>query len=56
MRDKLATGAMEYVQVIAWTIEIVTLIVTILIAWAVWKVTRKAVREKRSMTADNEKP
>jgi len=56
MQDKLAMRDMEHVQTIAWTVEIATLVVTLVIAWVVWKVTRTAVREKQSKAAKNEEP
>jgi heme/copper-type cytochrome/quinol oxidase subunit 2 len=48
LMQKLGSSEMENVQVIAWTIEIVTLIVALLIAWAVWKISRRAVRNKQA--------
>ena len=53
MQNKLGVTEMENVQAIAWTIEIATFIVAVLIAWFVWKISKKAVREKRSKAENN---
>lgn len=45
---KLGNIEMEHVQAIAWTIEIATFIVAILIAWGVWKISKRAIRKKQS--------
>ena len=53
--QKLGSSEMENVQAIAWTIEIVTLIVALLIAWAVWKVSRRAVQKKQARQNSSER-
>ncbi len=45
---KLGNVEMENVQAIAWSIEIVTFIVAALIAWGVWKISKRAIRKKQS--------
>jgi heme/copper-type cytochrome/quinol oxidase subunit 2 len=49
--QRLDSNTMENVQAVAWTIEIVTIIVALLIAWVVWKISRRAVRNKQSGNA-----
>ena len=46
--NKLGNTEMENVQAIVWTIEIATFIVTVLIAWGVWKISKRAIQKKKS--------
>jgi heme/copper-type cytochrome/quinol oxidase subunit 2 len=41
-----ADAARENVQTIVWVIEIVTLITTALVAWFVWRISKRATKKK----------
>ncbi len=46
--QKMNGSEMENVQTIVWAIEIVTFTVVVLIAWWVWKISKRAIRKNRS--------
>jgi len=46
--QKLGNVEMENIQAIAWTIEIVTITVAALIAWWVWKISKRAIQKSKS--------
>jgi uncharacterized membrane-anchored protein YhcB (DUF1043 family) len=53
--NKLGNVEMENVQAIAWTVEIVTFIVAALIAWGVWKISKRAIKKNRQVEHTSEK-